>query len=115
MISINFTELNDSIKTFILSVAVGSEIVIDKLIETANAHLDQLESIEIDTPNAQLHFECSVRILTNAYTALSYINLHAADLFSSKSICPLDSDLEAISNRFTAALDRIKKEVPNVR
>lgn len=30
MISINFTQLDDSIKTFILSVAVGSDVIIEE-------------------------------------------------------------------------------------
>lgn len=115
MISVDFTELNDSLKTFILSVAIGSEEVIDKLKETAKRHLDQLEFIGKDTPNGKLHFDCSVQILANVYTALSYINHHSADLFREKSLTPLDSEIEAISNRFTLILDRIKKEVPNVR
>lgn len=109
MISTNFTELNESLKTFILSVAVGSEVVIDKLLATANRHLEQLESINKDTPNAKLHVDCSVQILTESYTSLTYINNHSADLFSDNSINPLDSDLAVISERFAKALARLQK------
>lgn len=109
MISVNFTELNDSLKTFILSVAIGAEGVIDNLLNTAERHLKQLEVIDKDTPNAQLHFECSVRILTDTYTALSYINYHSADIFSEKTTCPLDSDLRSIEKRFTSVLANCKK------
>lgn len=115
MISTNFTLLNDSLKTFILSVAVGEETVIDKLLATANKHLDVLDSLQVDTPNVKFYFETSVQIINNAYTALRYINSHSADLFSNDSMNPLDTDLEAIEERFTLVLNRIRKEVPNVR
>lgn len=114
MISTNFNELNESLKIFILSVAVGPEVVIEKLLATVNRHLDQLELLQIDTPNVKLHFDCSVQIIINAYTSLSYINQHSADLLSDHPQNPLDVEIEAIENRFNLALDRIKKEVPNV-
>lgn len=115
MISTNFTELNDSMKTFILSVAVGPDVVIEKLLATVNRHLNQLELIQIDTPNAKLYFECSVRIIANAHTSLCYINHHSADVLSDDPQNPLDVEIEAIEKRFNLALNRIKKEVPNVR
>ena len=115
MISVDFSELNESLKTFILSVSVGSEVVIDSLIETANRHIDQLNKLQVDTMNVKLHFDCSVSIINQAYNSLCYINLHAADLMSDVSLCPLDSQIESIANRFSAALVRIRREVPNVR
>lgn len=115
MISIDFTELNESSKNFILSVAVGSEVVIKSLLDTAYRHLDALESISAETLNAQLHFDCSVSIISQVYKALVYINFHSMDVFTDEFKSPLDSDLETISYRFVAAMLRIKKEVPNVR
>lgn len=112
MISVDFSELNESLKTFILSVSVGSEAVIDSLIETANRHIEQLNALQVDTINAKLHFDCSVSIINQAYNSLCYINLHAADLMSDRPLCPLDSHIESIANRFSMALERIKKEVP---
>lgn len=112
MISVDFTELNESLKTFILSVAIGSEKVIDSLLQTANRHLEQLERLDIGTPNFKLYFECSVSVLTQSYTVLAYINYHSADLFGDEhfsSLNPLDSDLRAIEKRFTDVLARFKK------
>lgn len=111
MISVDFTQLNESLKTFILSVSVGSEVVIDSLINTANRHIAQLEVLQDDTMNVKLHFECSVSIINQAYNSLCYINLHAADFMSDSPLCPLDSEIESIGNRFSLALERIKKEV----
>lgn len=115
MIFTNFTNLNESLMTFILSVSVGPEAVIDSLLATANRHLECLESLQIDTPNVKIHFECSVRIITNVYSALRYINHNSADVLSDEPMNPLDDEIESIEKRFTLVLDRIKKEVPNVR
>ena len=111
MISINFTQLDDSIKTFILSVAVGSDVIIDKLLQTVDRHLTLLESLKKDTPNVRLYFDCSFQIVNNAYIALRYINHNSADLFNDDPICPLESKLRSIEERFTSVLDRVGKEI----
>lgn len=114
MITTDFTQLNESLKTFILSVSLGSQAVIDALIDTANRHLNELDRLTIETLNAKLHFECSVSIINQVYSSLCYINLHSADLMSDEPQCPLDSVIESIGNRFSAVLARIKSEVPTV-
>ena len=113
MIHVNFNEMNESLKTFILSVSLGSEAVIDSLLKTADSHLNVLERINEKTPNAKLHFDCSVRIITQAFTSLVYINHHSADLFSDESIHPLANELSSVDERFNSVLDRIRKEFPN--
>lgn len=109
MISTNFIELNDDLKTFILSVAVGSEEVIDKLLDTVNRHLCVLESLQLDSPNLKLHFETSVHIINQAYTSLLYINHHSADLFRENPLEPVVTQLEAIENRFGLVLKKFKE------
>ena len=62
MITTDFTQLNESLKTFILSVSFGSQAVIDSLVDTANRHLEELNRLNIATLNVKLHFQCSVSI-----------------------------------------------------
>lgn len=111
----DFTNLNESLKTFIISVAIGSEEVIDKLIDTANSHLDVLDSLTEETPNGKIHFDCSVRIVNQAYTTLRYINFHSANLLSDDPVSPLDDKLQAIEVRFSLILDRVRKNLSYVR
>lgn len=114
MITTDFTQLNESLKTFILSVSLGSQAVIDSLVDTANRHLCELDRLNVDTLNVKLQFDCSISIINQAYSALCYINLHSADLMSDEPQCPLDSVIESIGNRFSAVLARTKAEVPTV-
>lgn len=114
MITTDFTQLNESLKTFILSVSFGSQAVIDSLVDTANRHLEELNRLNIATLNVKLHFQCSVSIINQVYSSLYYINLHSADIMSDEPQRPLDSVIDSIGNRFSAALARIKSEVPTV-